>query len=121
MKPGFIIHLRNEPMNYWKLFELLPPDIEVMENPIQESADFVHLFCTTQNELQKEAEPCKILLKKNGMLWVSWPKGRSGIHADLKRDPIREHLLSIGLVDTKVAAIDDDWSGLKFMYRLKDR
>lgn len=55
------------------------------------------------------------------MLWVSWPKGGTSISTDLKRDPIREHLLEIGLVDIKVAAIDDTWSGLKFTYRVKDR
>lgn len=52
---------------------------------------------------------------------VSWPKGSSSIKTDLKREPIQEHLLSIGLVDVKVAAIDKDWRGLKFVYRLKDR
>lgn len=55
------------------------------------------------------------------MLWVSWPKGSSSIETDLKRDVIRNYVLSLGLVDTKVASFDEDWSGLKFVYRLKDR
>ena len=55
------------------------------------------------------------------MLWVSWPKGSSKIVTDLKREPIREYILNEGLVDVKVAAIDNDWSGLKFVYRIKDR
>ena len=60
-------------------------------------------------------------MKKDGLLWISWPKGSSKIETNLKRGFIREHVLSIGLVDVKVAAIDEDWSGLKFVYRLKDR
>ena len=55
------------------------------------------------------------------MLWLSWPKGSSKIYTDLKREPVRDFVLAVGLVDVKVAAIDDDWSGLKFVYRLKDR
>lgn len=60
-------------------------------------------------------------LKKDGLLWISWPKGQSTIKTDLKRDWIRKHVLDLGLVDIKVAAIDQDWSGLKFVYRTKDR
>jgi len=52
---------------------------------------------------------------------MSWPKGQSNIQTDLKRDLIREYILDLGLVDVKVAAIDEDWSGLKFVYRTKDR
>ena len=55
------------------------------------------------------------------MLWISWPKGQSKIKTDLKRDLIREHILQLGLVDIKVAAIDEDWSGLKFVHITKDR
>ena len=70
--------------------------------------DFVHLFCTTYAELEVKASICKSLLKKTGMLWVSWPKSSSRIPTDLKRDPIREYLLKIGLVDVKVAAVTTD-------------
>ena len=60
-------------------------------------------------------------IKKTGMVWISWPKGKSKITTDLNRDMIREYGLSIGLVDVKVAAMDEDWSGLKFVYRKADR
>lgn len=121
IKDGFSILLINEPSYYFKLFADFPEKINILKNPEAESADFVHLFCTFFNELTVLASSCKHSLKKNGLLWVSWPKGSSNIQTDLKRDPIREHLLSIGLVDVKVAAIDEDWSGLKFVYRVKDR
>lgn len=56
------------------------------------------------------------------MLWVSWPKGTSKIATDIHREAVRDYmLLNVGLVDIKVAAIDKDWSGLKFVYRTKDR
>ena len=60
-------------------------------------------------------------LAKNGTLWLSWPKRSSAIANNLTREFIREYLLDNGLDDVKVAAIDEDWRGLKFVYRLKDK
>lgn len=121
IKDGFSILLVNEPKHYFKLFEGFPENVTFLKNQKPESADFIHLFCTSFKELIAFADSCKNSLKTNASLWVSWPKGSSNIQTDLKREPIREHLLSIGLVDVKVAAIDKDWSGLKFVYRLSDR
>lgn len=121
LKPDYSIYLVNQPETYWNLFELLPENIHEVSGPSPESIDFIHLFCTSMEELQLHAEQCKSFLKKSGLLWVSWPKGSSSIATELKREPIRNHLLQIGLVDVKVAAIDKDWSGLKFVYRTKDR
>lgn len=121
MKPGHLLHLINQPEYYWTLFEILPENIAVIENPRSLSIDLVHLFCYDFNELIKYTKPGVSLLKKNGSLWVSWPKGSSKIPTDLKRDLIRDHVLKLGLVDVKVAAIDENWSGLKFVYRLIDR
>ncbi|WP_036384854.1 hypothetical protein [Muricauda sp. MAR_2010_75] len=121
IKDGFSILVYNAPKHYWDLFTDLPNNLDVQKGLGEDKLDFIHIFCTTLEELVKVAAPCKEALKVNGALWVSWPKGTSKIQTDLKREPVREHLLSIGLVDTKVAAIDSDWSGLKFVYRLKDR
>lgn len=121
IKEGFSILLYNPPEHYWDLFSDLPPELTILNKEEAQSADFVHIFCKTTDELTSIASKYKAALKMNGALWVSWPKGTSKIKTDLKREPIRDHLLSIGLVDTKVAAIDNDWSGLKFVYRLKDR
>jgi len=71
--------------------------------------------------LETQLSKLKPLLKKTGMLWVSWPKGASSIPTDIKRDPLREFVLTQGLVDIKVCAVDQDWSSLKFVYRTKDR
>jgi hypothetical protein len=81
----------------------------------------MHLFVLTRKELFNCIHRFKPMLTKDGMMWVSWPKGRSGTDTDLKRDFIRESLLEAGLVDVKVASFNDTWSGLKFVYRLKDR
>ena len=121
VKKDFKILLYNSPSHYWDLFSDLPENIQVIQKGEDQSIDFIHLFCTTQQELHETVSTYHGTMKKTGMLWISWPKGTSKIKTDLKRDMIREYLLSIGLVDTKVAAVDDDWSGLKFVYRLKDR
>jgi hypothetical protein len=121
LKSDYSVYLVNQPKHYWKLFEELPKGICEVHQPELASVDFIHLFCSTKQQLVIEAEKCKSYLKKSGHFWVSWPKGSSKIPTDLKREPIREYLLNIGLVDVKVASIDLDWSGLKFVYRVKDR
>jgi hypothetical protein len=121
IKEGFTIKLVNEPSYYLSLFADFPTSINYSENENKHSIDFIHLFCTTFKELENNAPSLKNQLKKDGLLWISWPKGSSGIITDLKRDPIREYLLDLGLVDVKVCAVDEKWSGLKFVYRIKDR
>lgn len=121
IKSGFNILLINQPTHYPQLFSDFPEDVAIATNPSKETLDFIHLFCITRAELEPIIPSLKSFLKKNGMLWVSWPKGSSKIPTDLKRDFIREHILAQGLVDVKVAAIDENWSGLKFVYRLVDR
>ncbi|MBQ4819252.1 DUF3052 family protein [Aquimarina sp. MMG016] len=121
IKEGYTVLYYNKPDHYFDLFSDFPDKtIEVKEFKT-ESTDFIHLFCTTMDELQETVTKYKSALHKNGLLWVSWPKGSSKIPTDLKREPIREYLLDIGLVDVKVCAVDADWSGLKFVYRVKDR
>ena len=114
--------LVNLPDHYFGLFTDFPKNVTEVSTPKSETLDFIHLFSTSNGCLERETHRLKPLLKKTGMLWVSWPKGSSEIETDLNRDIIREYILSeIGLVDIKVAAIDADWSGLKFVYRTKDR
>ena len=120
IKEGYSLLLVNEPKHYLSLFEDMP-EVNYVENQKAESVDFIHLFCTDKAKFEKHSLQLKPTLKMTGMLWVSWPKGSSKIKTDLDRDYIREYLLKNGLVDVKVCAVDQDWSGLKFMYRLKDR
>lgn len=121
LKEGYNCYLFNAPKYYTDWFETLDLNLKIYKELKDKSADFIHAFCTTQKELEYIVKEFIPLLKFEGMLWISWPKGTSKIKTELKREPIREFLLANGLVDIKVAAIDDDWSGLKFVYRLKDR
>ncbi len=121
LKAGFELLLFQQPAHYFDLMSDLPEDLTILKDIQSESADFIHLFLTQQEELVAQAQSYKKALRKNGLLWISWPKGKSGIQTDLKRDWIREYMLEAGLVDVKVAAVDEDWSGLKFVYRKEDR
>lgn len=122
IKPGFkVFFYEAAPAYVERMQHDFPGEVEVLETPAEQRLDFIHAFFTSMEELEKAAPLLMKALKKTGMLWVSWPKGKSSIKTDLKREPVRECLLEIGLVDVKVAAIDEDWSGLKFVYRLKDR
>ena len=106
IKLGFQILLINEPAHYFDLFIDLP-QIEIMKYPNDESVDFIHIFSTDLKNLEKDVLTYKPCLKKGGMLWISWPKVTSAMHTDLKREPVRESLLKLGLVDTKGAAIEE--------------
>jgi len=120
IKEGFQVLFVNEPSHYQELLIDCPP-IYFSESKNSETIDFIHLFCKEIVSFEKDSLKVKPLLKKDGLLWVSWPKGSSKIKSDLSRDYIRTYLLRNGLVDVKVCAIDADWSGLKFVYRVKDR
>jgi hypothetical protein len=108
------------PPGYLERLGQLPPGFEVVEAP-QSSLDFIQFFTASRTELAGEFPALKSALSKQGTLWVCWPKGASKIPKDLNENMVREIGLAHGLVDVKVIAIDVDWSGLKFVYRLKDR
>jgi hypothetical protein len=83
--------------------------------------DFAMLFTKSSTSLKKEFPQIAKRLAPSGMLWISWPKKTSGVPTDLNENIIREIGLAAGLVDVKVSAVTDIWSGLKFVRRLKDR
>ena len=83
--------------------------------------DFAMIFTKSQADLTKEFHRLARQLATAGMLWVSWPKKSSGVATDLDDNVVRNIGLAAGLVDVKVCAVTDIWSGLKFVRRLKDR
>lgn len=83
--------------------------------------DFAMLFTKSKAELAKECKQISRSLAPAGMLWVGWPKKSSGVATDLNENVVREIGLAAGLVDVKVCAVTEVWSGLKFVRRLKDR
>ncbi|HEV2965012.1 MAG TPA: DUF3052 domain-containing protein [Candidatus Angelobacter sp.] len=120
IKPGYRAYIGNPPAGYDKTLGELPPKAAIAKS-LKSPCDFIQFF-TTEKSVLNEAFP---KLKKNldlaGTLWISWPKGASKVKTDLNENVVREIGLSNGLVDVKVCAVDEVWSGLKFMYRLKDR
>lgn len=83
--------------------------------------DFAMVFAKSQAELKKEFARVAKMLQPAGMLWVSWPKKSSGVATELDEGAVRHIGLAAGLVDVKVCAVTETWSGLKFVRRLKDR
>lgn len=120
IKTGYKLTFINHPDNYAETLGKLPESVLIAlisEGPL----DFIQYFVTEKDELIKMFPILKKNLLQNGMLWISWPKGGSKIKTDLNENIIRDIGLQNGLVDVKVIAVDDDWSGLKFVYRIKDR
>jgi hypothetical protein len=83
--------------------------------------DFAMVFVKTASELEKQFPRFSKQLAPSGMLWVSWPKKTSGVATDLDENEVRRIGLDAGLVDVKVCAVNEIWSGLKFVVRVKDR
>jgi hypothetical protein len=79
--------------------------------------NFIHLFTTARAVLEALAQPLMNLIARDGMIWVSWPKKASKVATDITEDAIRDVVLPIGLVDVKVCAVDQIWSGLKLVIR----
>jgi hypothetical protein len=79
--------------------------------------DYVHGFTASRATLEANARPLMDAIDRNGTIWISWPKQASKVPTDVTEDVIREVVLPIGLVDIKVAAVSDVWSGLKLMIR----
>lgn len=122
IKEGFAIQIFNSPKRYTDFFHEFPSGVVISESlRLKESLDFIHVFATTKEMLVESVTKAKPVLKKNGSLWISWPKKTSKIATEIDKYMVMNYGLEKGLVDVKVAAIDNDWSGLKFMYRKKDR
>lgn len=120
IKPDMKVLLIAEPANY---FELLQTDIREQICKVSDHPDLVHLFVKNTKELEQEMNKLKPLYKKNGnlVIWVSWYKKTSKIPTDLTEDTIRDLALKNGLVDVKVCAVSDIWSGLKLVVPIKNR
>jgi hypothetical protein len=119
IKPGFNIAFINAPSGFVEDLDL-PSGVSINSRSVK-PLDFAHLFVKSEKELKTKFSEYAKRLNPSGMLWVSWPKKSSGVTTDLSEGIVRAHGLSAGLVDVKICAVDDVWSGLKFVYRLKDR
>ena len=120
IKNGFHINLINAPEHYLELFTDLPAEV-YFEDSGDEKIDLIHFFTKSKDEYQELLPKLKGRIKPNGIIWISWPKKASKVKTDITEDIIRNFALQTGLVDIKVCAVDDVWSGLKLVIPVKDR
>ncbi len=120
-KQGFCAGFVNPPKGFQKELDALPDDVQIIVGRLPKQLDLIILFTDSQRSLKKEFKSLARKLSQNGMLWIAWPKKTSGVATDLSDNTVRQIGLDCGLVDVKVCAVNEIWSGLKFVYRLKDR
>ncbi|MGH2583275.1 MAG: DUF3052 domain-containing protein [Anaerolineales bacterium] len=122
IRPGQRACILNAPDGYEKALGPLPVGFELKRRLGGDHAlDFIHFFTPRRKPLEQKISVLAKALDYSGTLWVSWPKGSSGMQTDLNENVVREIGLQHGLVDVKVAAVDEVWSGLKFVYRVENR
>lgn len=121
IKEGFRLGLVNPPAGFPKELGALPAGVSLSIHPLPKPLDLIVFFADSQKTLRATFPVLARKLTANGTLWIAWPKKASGVPTDLSENGVREIGLDAGLVDVKVCAVNDIWSGLKFVYRLKDR
>ena len=121
IKEGSSVIVMNQPKEYINFFHDFPERVVFVDSKDVTEVDFVHLFVSTYDKLDQMLPKAKEHLKTDGILWISWPKKSSNLPSEIGKFDVLKSGLDIGLVDVKVAAIDHDWSGHKFVYRKTDR
>jgi len=116
IREGSKLFLANVPKEYLKLVSPLPDGVKVVSR-LSSNTDVVHIFSTKEAHLTKTLRASLPKLKQDGMIWVSWPKKSAKVPTDITEDTIRKVALPLGLVDIKVCAVNDVWSGLKLVIR----
>ena len=114
IKPGFCIFAVGAPAAYGDIVGALPADVTIVAR-LKGAVDMVHVFATEAAGLAGKLRGYRDAIAPDGTIWVSWPKKSSGVATDLTDVVVRDTALRLGLVDIKVCAIDDSWSGLKFV------
>lgn len=120
IKEGWKIFLWEAPDYYLNLVAPLPDGVKLVSQ-ISAEIDLIHIFSAEKKRLSKILVSTLKKMKQDGVIWVSWPKKSSKVPTDITEDIIREVALPIGLVDIKVCAIDEVWSGLKLVIRKENR
>jgi hypothetical protein len=120
IKEGARVALVNAPPDFESVLGALPDGAEFV-SPSRKGLDVILLFARSRAELVRRFAGLAARIAADGSLWVAWPKRAAGVETDLAEPYVRQHGLDVGLVDVKVCAVDETWSGLRFVYRLKDR
>lgn len=120
IKAGAVVLLDGAPAGYIPLLEPLPDDV-TFTRALSDRVDVIHLFTANAAELAKKLRRYRDRMRDDAALWVSWPKKSSKVKTDITEDVIRAVALPMGLVDVKVCAVDEVWSGLKLVIRVDQR
>jgi hypothetical protein len=115
-RTGSRVALRNAPAHYERLVAPLPQGVQLLTTRAKQ-LDLLHHFVTRRAELTMHLAADMRRIHPDGMLWISWPKRASKVETDVTEDVIRAAALELGLVDVKVCAVDETWSGLKLVIR----
>ena len=120
IKPGSRLYVAGAPSDYRKLVKPLPDGVQIVPRMAADVA-LAHLFTVKRSDLAAKLASTLAKLRPDGTIWISWPKKASRVATDITEDTIREVALPLGLVDVKVCAVDETWSGLKLVIRRENR
>lgn len=120
IKPDFLVLMINAPESYEQLLAPLPENVELSPNP-RPDVDLVHVFTNARDELFRTLAKTRTLIKQDGSIWVSWYKKAAKLPTEITEDTVREAAVPLGLVDVKVCAVNEKWSGLKLVIRKENR
>ncbi len=120
IKSGGRVALVRAPEGFERALAPLPDGV-LLRTQARGAHDVVVFFATRRAELERRFDALARSVHPNGGLWIAWPKRTAGVATDLTENVVRDVGLGNGLVDNKVCAVDDTWSGLRFVYRVKDR
>ena len=126
LKPGMRVRLLDAPDHYWELFDdgVRELDLEILQasGPSTDGvADFTHLFAADRETLRTHFSRAREGMAEAGVVWASWPKKSSSLASEIDKAAVLREGKAVGLVDVKVAAIDETWSGHKFVIPVADR
>lgn len=120
IKPGDRVGVFRDPGHFPDLVAPLPSGAALVSGP-RSACEMIVLFCADRRVVEDRLPAALRLLPADGALWVSWPKKSSPLFVDLTEDGVREVALPLGVVDTKVCAVDEDWSALRLVVRRENR
>jgi len=120
IKESYRVKTKRAPDNYSDLLDPIP-EKAIVSARLRPPVDMLHLFTKSAAQLERELPAAIEEIQQHGAIWVSWPKKASGVKTDVTEDVIRDIALKTVLVDVKVCAVDDTWSGLKLMIRKQHR
>jgi hypothetical protein len=128
IKQGHALLAVDAPENYADLLSPLPDDVMIVRADARKpessgtgELDMVHFFANSRDDLFRGLAKYKHMIRQDGVIWVSWYKKAAGLPTEITEDTVREAALPIGLVDIKVCAVDERWSGLKLVIRKENR